>query len=170
MVTYCIISSFFINTIMTFRDFFYENTTDNSLRLYHGTLIDNVPSILAQGLTPTVGKFTQELYKKEAIPAVFASDSKGARAVYCALSSQIQRKLNKGNYIPSSADISKHGALLVIHTNAGKFNKHISNQNMGSIEPGNYTSTETITIDNVLKGNDLLQWIKDHNADEGELR
>ena len=157
---------------MAFKDFFYENIVNNnsnSLKLYHGTLIDNIESITAKGLTPSVGEFTKSLYNKEAMPLVFANDLSGARSVYCALSSQIQRKIGKKNHIPSAEEMAQHGALLVITKNANKFEKHASDQNKGSIEPNNYTSQQTVSIDDVLKGEDLLKWIKDHNADWGEL-
>ena len=87
---------------MAFKDFFSENIVNNnsnSLKLYHGTLIDNIESITAKGLTPSVGEFTKSLYNKEAMPLVFANDLSGARSVYCALSSQIQRKIGKKNHI-----------------------------------------------------------------------
>jgi pyrimidine deaminase RibD-like protein len=135
--------------------------------LYHGTLATNVDSILANGLNPTVGEFTKSIYANKAKPLVFAADINGSRAVYCALASQIGRKFNK--FPPSAADIARHGAILVISRDVGKFKQHNSTRRQGSKEPSDYTSQETIHIDNVLTGKDLLQWIKTHNADWDEM-
>lgn len=142
-----------------------EETID---KLYHATLVDNIPSILSNGLTPTVGEWTKSLYRNKAEPLVFAADLRGSRNVYCALDSQIRRKLNKKEL--SAEDIAKYGAIVVISKNVNRFKQHISNKNQGSIEPGNYFSPEIIKIDEVITGQNLLQWLKTHNADWGEIK
>lgn len=135
--------------------------------LFHGTLATNVDSILSNGLNPTVGEFTKSIYSTKAKPLIFAADTKGSRAVYCALQSQIGIKLNK--FPLSAEEIAKHGAILVISKDVGKFKQYVSKRRQGSKEPTDYTSRETVHIDNVITGNELLRWIKTHNADWDEM-
>lgn len=148
---------------MRAKEFINENVTE----LYHGTLRTNVPSILANGLNPTVGEFTKSIYANKAKPLVFAADIKGSRAVYCALQSQIGMKL--GKFPPSAEEIAQYGALLVISRDVNKFRQYNAKRRQGSKEPTDYTSQETIHIDKVITGKELLQWIKTHNADWGEM-
>ena len=144
-----------------------EFLRENAVELYHGTLRTNVQSILANGLNPTVGEFTKSIYASKAKPLVFAADIKGSRAVYCALQSQIGMKL--GKFPPTAEEIAQHGALLVISRDVDKFRQHNAKRRQGSKEPTDYTSQRTVHIDNVITGKDLLQWIKTHNADWGEM-
>jgi len=142
---------------------------ENVTELYHGTLAKNVPSILANGLNPTVGEFTRSIYANKAKPLVFAADASGSRGVYCSLVGQMHAKLGITAYPPSAEDVAKHCAILVISKDVGKFRQYNSTRRSGSKEPTDYTSQETIHIDRVITGKELLQWIKTHNADRGEM-
>jgi len=145
-----------------------ENTAERSPTLYHGTLTKNVPSIMKSGLLPRVGQFTKNIHGDKATPKVFATTEQGARAVYCALASQIFHAID---HMPSAAEMAKMGALLVIHRDAGKFSQYDPSAKdvQGSLEPGDYHSDDAIAVDEVLTGQALLDWIKRHDADRGEL-
>jgi ParB-like nuclease domain len=145
-----------------------ETTAERGPTLYHGTLTKNVPSIIKSGLLPRVGQFTKNIHGDKATPKVFATTEQGARAVYCALASQIYHAIG---HMPSAAEMAKLGAVLVIHKDAGKFSQYDPSAKdvQGSLEPGDYHSDDAIAVDEVLTGQALLDWIKRHDADRSEL-
>lgn len=142
-----------------------EKSQNNPQQLYHATLIDNVPSILHAGLTPRVGKIAGGIYKDRAKPLVFATDLQGARRCYCALMSQINMKIG---HMPNAEEVAQHGALLIISKDVDKFHQYSAGakRRKGSIEPGDHYSEEPIRVDQVIKGNDLVKWIKQHQFDQ----
>jgi pyrimidine deaminase RibD-like protein len=156
-----------------FMDYEREQANENFAdgkgpTLYHGTLTKNVPSIMKSGLLPRVGQFTKGIHGDKAMPKVFATTEQGARAVYCALASQIYHAIG---HMPSAAEMAKLGAVLVIHKDAGKFSQYDPSAKdvQGSLEPGDYYSDDAIAVDEVVTGQALLDWIKRHDADLGEL-
>lgn len=135
--------------------------------LYHATLRKNVQNIRSQGLKPNVGKFTREIYGSKAKPLIFAASRKDTRAAYCSLISNIASIV--GHY-PSAKDLAKHGAILIINKDAHKFKQYKSNRRRGSLESNDFYSTEPVNIDRALTGDEVIKWIKDTNADWGELK
>ena len=133
--------------------------------LYHSTLKQHIANIRREGLVPRVGELTKRLYRQNASTVIFAADINNARKVYCALSSQIQHIVGR---IPNSEEIIQFGAICVI-TDVSSFKQHTHKDNNGSIETGDYYTGEIVEVSEFLTDDNLIDWIKQTNADEGEL-
>ena len=134
--------------------------------LYHGTTVDNLPSIKSHGVTPRVGSFTQGIYGAKAKPFVFAANESQARAVYCSLASNIFKKIG---HMPDIQEFLKYAAVLVIEKDRNKFRRYEGKIRRGSLEPGDYYSDQVIVPDKVLQGQDLMKWLQKTGADWGEI-
>jgi hypothetical protein len=140
--------------------------SQNMPMLYHGTLVDNLPSIKQHGLTPRVGAFTADIYGAKALPLVFAADAHQARSVYCSLVSSIFKKIN---HKPNLEEFLQHAVVLVIQSDKDKFERYSGKIRKGSLEPGDYYSTQPVKPDHILQGDKLHEWLMQTNADQGEI-
>ena len=140
--------------------------SNNMPVLYHGTIVDNLPSIHSNGLAPRVGSFTGDIYGNKAKPLVFAADADQARAVYCSLAASIYKKIG---HMPDLQEFLDNAAVLVIEKDRNKFKKYEGKIRKGSMEPGDYYSAVSVVPDRVLQGENLNNWLKQTGADRGEL-
>lgn len=96
--------------------------------LYHGTLVRHLPSIESEGLIPTVGEFTKNVYGSTAtgvLPAVFMADEKGLERVVHALVAAVMDEITDEDY--EQYDIGPH-----FHMNDALFYKYVA---LAEIEP-----------------------------------
>jgi len=144
--------------------------------LYHGTLIDNVPSIQVNGLIPTIGEFVRDTYtgasemdiEDYVQELVFATDKKQLSNAVTAITAQIAKKLKKSFHDVTDDDFLKYGALAIIK-NGDKIFDYKSDDdndyrsNSASIESGDYYSDEIVEPDFILSGNKLGTYLKKFN-------
>lgn len=135
--------------------------------LFHGTLLRHLPSIEANGLLPTVGEFTKNVYGVSApgvVPAVFMADELGLERVVHALVAAVMDEITDADY--EEFDIGPHfhlndelffryTALLLIET-SGSFSRTGSPLE-GVIEPeqaeeGDWYSVSAVTPSQIITG------------------
>lgn len=151
----------------------FKNWLLSELTLWHGTVIDNVPSIKNIGLVPDVGDFTKDAYGSQ-IPEkylkdlVFAADKHTLDKALSAMVGQIAIKLKKDFHDVTDQDIRVHGALLKIKNGEEYFNKFdpydIKQADAGpQVEPEDWYSDNYIGVDNIITGNKLISVMKSYN-------
>jgi hypothetical protein len=97
-----------------------DGTREASTRsLYHGTLIDHLPSIQQWGLQPGIGDFTQDAYgvgdemtEDMLDPAVYMTDKFRMDRALTAMRHNVGRKLDKDFHDVTPLDIRNHGLLV----------------------------------------------------------
>ena len=137
--------------------------------LYHGTVIDNEPSIRQIGLVGQVGKFVSNAYGGEGIEwqdedeIVYLADKKGLKGALTAMVFQVGKKLGKNLHDVSDNDIINHGLLLKIHDPEGETPQRPRDDDYGghpqAVEPGDYY-TPHVYVDEFIKGKAILRLLK----------
>lgn len=151
------------------KNFLYENT------LYHGTLIDFVPSIKRVGLVPSVGEFVKNAYGEaaddiELDELVFAANKEGLHKAVSAITAQVAHKLNKDFHDVTDEEFIKHGALVKIwdgdldmeHRPRGDENYYGTHPY--TVEPGDYYSFGNVSADEILTGNKMITVLKRYGS------
>jgi hypothetical protein len=140
--------------------------------LYHGTLIDNVPSIKRYGLLPSVGKFVKNAYDMSEYDVdeenylkelVFATEKKQLGKAVVAITAQISYKLNKGLHDVTDDEFIKHGAIAVIKDGDDLMSYRTDTDNDShpyTAEPGDYYSEDYIGVDYILTGNKMISLLE----------
>jgi hypothetical protein len=148
--------------------------------LYHGTLIDNVPSIQKIGLMPTVGEFVKDAYdvsgygeeEEEQLMSdylkelVFATDKQQLDKAATAITAQIAKKLGKGFHDVTDGEFVNYGAVVKIydgesvleHRPEGDENRY--SEYPYTVEPGDYYSHNFIGADEILTGTSMIRLLK----------
>lgn len=108
----------------------FRGKVASSRSLYHGTLIDHLPSIQQHGLIPDVGGFTSDAYELDpegrftqdddvyhadelgVKPVVFMADKARLQRAHNAIVHGVSRKLNKPSFQLTPQDIQEHGLLV----------------------------------------------------------
>jgi hypothetical protein len=138
--------------------------------LYHGTLRRNVPSIRDAGLRPQRGAWAAR-FQPDAAALVYAVDDEHRSSAILAIAGQmakvglIQRSENY-SFDDFKNDLIEHGAVIVV--NATTF-RHCpwsfeSGHPIGA-EPGNWYSSECVSIENEMIGKEMLAWLKPSEQD-----
>lgn len=108
----------------TFRKFTPEPRIAKTRSLYHGTLLDNVPGIEAEGLQPQRGDFVSDAYdeyyknftpeeiERELPPTTHATDGKELIRALNAIRWHVGNKLGKNFKDVTRDDVINHGALI----------------------------------------------------------
>lgn len=149
----------------------YESTPRT---LYHGTSLPRAKKILQQGLEPKVGDLVNQFYDdpdtygdQDLEPLVFAADKGGLNATISAMIAAI--KADYGDRPESIEELVSRGALLVMYQGEDDFyqRKEDEKDEWGDYEehplqtePGDYYSSEGTTVDAVLTGNKLRNFLK----------
>lgn len=163
---------------------FYEKT------LYHGTIIDNEPTIRQYGLVGgwhgPIGSFVDDAYSSdydriepnEEDEIVFATDKNDLGKAITAMVHHISKKLNKDFHDVSDNDIRNHGLLIIIKNSELKPydpDKYHDNQPRG-VEPGDYYD-DSMGADLFLRGSSLIrflikynEWPRDWGKDSGDRK
>jgi hypothetical protein len=151
---------------MTFRNFL-ERT------LYHGTIVDNEPSIKKLGLFGQVGDFQttagydDETYGEppsEEDEVVFMTDKQRLGRSVTAMVHHIAKKLRKGFHDVTDDDIRNHGLLCIIHSDRESTVRPEYEDERGEryprgAEPGDYYSYGE-QPDQFVRGAALLRLLK----------
>ena len=145
--------------------------------LYHGTIIDNVPSIEKYGLMPTVGKFVKDAYEDDIVGCggnpedylkdlVFATDKEQLDSAVTAITAQVSKKLGKSFHDVTDEDFIKYGALIKVYDGENYFqhrpegDENYYGQHPHSVEPGNYYSEDYIGADEILTGHNMIRVLR----------
>ena len=136
--------------------------------LYHGTVIDNIPSIQKFGILSGIGSFVQDNYgdyEDSLEDLSFAADKKGIERALTAMVHNIGKKLGKDFHDVSDNDIRNHGVLFIIRNGDSfmsqrPYEDKYRDDSPVSVEPGDYYSDSDIEIDHYLTGSALLRYFR----------
>jgi len=166
---------------MNFKEWLISERT-----LYHGTVVDNEPTIKQYGLVGgwhgPLGSFVQHAYgddyenSSEDDEIVFATDKQNLNKAVTAMVHHISNKLNKSFHDVTDNDIKNHGLLVVIKDSDLK--PHDPNRQYDrlpiGVEPGDYYDS-SMGADLFLKGSTLVrvlrkhgQWPRNWGVDSGD--
>jgi hypothetical protein len=114
------------------REYLNEKQILNEKTLYHGTIIQNLPSIQQNGLMPTIGDFVKNMYAGAVDGDVmdyleeilYATDKKQIDKARTAIVYQIANKLGKTYHSVTNEEFEKYGALAVVKNGDEYFDFH----------------------------------------------
>ncbi len=143
--------------------------------LYHGTIIDNEPTIRQYGLVGgwhgPIGSFVDDAYGSdyegvdptEEDEIVFATDKFNLHKAVTAMVHHIGKKLKKSFYDVSDNDIRNHGLIVVVKNSELKPHDPYKNHDEipRGVEPGDYYDNE-MNADFVLKGSSLIRFLRNN--------
>ena len=151
----------------------HEEKFSDKKTLYHGTIIDNIPSIERNGLMPTIGDFVKNMYAGAVDGDVmdyleeilYATDKKQIDKAHTAIIYQIANKLGKFYHSVTNEEFEKYGALAVIKNGYEYFDFHSEKDaEYGraplGVETGDYYTREDVTPDYILIGKKLTSFFK----------
>ena len=145
----------------------------NEKTLYHGTIIQNIPSIKQNGLMPTIGEFVKNMYTGSVDGNVmdyleeilYATDKKQIEKAKTAITYQIANRLGKDYHSVTNDEFEKYGALAVVKNGDDYFDFHseddqyYGNAPLG-VETGDYYTKNKIKPDYILTGKKLTSFFK----------
>lgn len=143
--------------------------------LYHGTIIDFVPSIKQVGLVPSVGEFVKNAYGDSADDIeldelIFAADKEGLKRSVTAITAQVAKKLNKDFHDVTDEEFIRNGALVKIWDgdldmkNRPEGDENYYGQHPFTVEPGDYYSDGSVSADEILTGDKMITVLKRYGA------
>lgn len=155
--------------------------------LYHGTIIDNEPTIRQYGLVGgwhgPIGDFVDDAYGSEydgldpteEDEIVFATDKNKLKKAINAMVFHIGKKLNKNFHDVSDNDIRNHGLLVIIKdSDLEPHDPDKSYESPRGVEPGDYYDN-SMGADILLRGSALIrflrnnkEWPRDWGKDSGD--
>jgi hypothetical protein len=148
-------------------------------KLYHGTLAANLPSILAEGLRPTVGAFTQGVYGKDAsgvVPAVFAcADGEDMTRVVAAVVAAIAEDVDEADFEEwdvgpdhtlNDAMFERYGAILEMDAGPQwmQAGTSVGTTEPAQVEDGDWFCLDTVRDLRVLTGEEMMAFLSDRNC------
>ncbi len=136
--------------------------------LYHGTVIDNIPSIEKYGILSGIGSFVQDNYgdyEDSLEDLSFAADKKDIDHALTAMVHHIGKKLGKDFHDVNDNDIRNHGVLFIIKDGDKYMSQRPSEDKNGdyhplSVEPGDYYTSGDVGTDYHLTGSALLRYLR----------
>jgi hypothetical protein len=143
---------------------------DPNRYLYHGTLRRNLQSIRNAGLQPQRGVWVA-CFQPFAAPLVYAVDDEHRSAAILAITGQmakanlVQRSENY-SFDDFKNDLIEHGAVIVVK--ATTFRGHPWSFESGhptGAEPGNWYSSEPVSVESEMIGKEMLAWLKPSEQD-----
>lgn len=156
----------------TVRECLKEQKILSEKTLYHGTIIQNIPSIEQNGLMPTIGDFVKNMYAGSVDGDImdyleeilYATDKKQISKARNAIVFQIASKLNKDYHSVTNEDFRNYGALAVVKDGEQYFDFHSGDDYYGNIpmgvEPGDYYTKDEIIPDYILTGKKLVSFFR----------
>ena len=146
----------------------------NEKTLYHGTVVDFIPSIKKLGLIPSVGEFVRTAYAgatdgdideylKE---LVFATDKQQLSKAVNAITAQVGAKLHKDFHSVTDDEFQKYGALAIVKdgdsvmSHRDKDDENYYGNYPYTVEPGDYYSEDSVGVDYILTGTKLISFLK----------
>lgn len=149
-----------------FKKWFFSERT-----LYHGTIVDNEPSIRSMGLLGDIGSFVSQMYNDPGIQwnpndeVVYLADKEGLHKAMNAMVHHISKKLGKDFHDVTDEDIIAHG--LILKTDADdeeighrprEDEKHYVDHPQAA-EPGDYYHPH-LHPEEYIKGNALVRLLQ----------
>jgi GH24 family phage-related lysozyme (muramidase) len=142
--------------------------------LYHGTVVDFIPSIQKNGLMPTVGEFVKTVYagatdddiEDYLTDLTFATDKEKLSKSVNAITAQVGAKLGKDFHSVTDEEFKRYGALVIVKDGESimkhrpEDDENYYGQHPFSVEPGDYYSDSSVEVDYVLTGNKLISFLK----------
>jgi hypothetical protein len=148
--------------------------------LYHGTIINNVPSIEKYGLMPSVGEFVKDAYDMTGYEGlnpddylkelVFATDKEQLDKAVTAITAQISKKLNKSFHSVTDEEFIHYGAIVKIYDGDSVLERrppgdeNYYGEYPHTVEPGDYYSSNYVGVDDILTGHRMIRLLKRYNA------
>jgi hypothetical protein len=138
--------------------------------LYHGTLRRNVPSIRSTGLQPQRGAWAARFHS-DAATLVYAVDDEHRSAAIHAIAGQMAkagliRASKNYSFDDFKNDLIQHGAVIVVK--ATTFRSHpwsVESGHPTGVEQGNWYSSEPVSVESEMTGNEMLAWLKPSEQD-----
>ncbi len=138
--------------------------------LYHGTLRRNVQSIRDAGLRPQRGVWAAHFHP-DAPDLVYAVDDEHRSAAILAVVGQMAnagfvRGTENYSFDDFRNDLIKHGAVIVVKGTT--FRHHPWSFESGhptGAEPGNWYSSEPVSVESDMIGEQMLAWLKPSEQD-----
>lgn len=138
--------------------------SEAELSLYHGTCISNFESIKNNGLIPQVGEFVSTMYdEQDNANLVFLADKAGMDKCLVAMIRAISVYIGKAFHEVTDDDIWKYGLLVKLKGSIGNTEVDVEhrpnesseiwemeNQNLNSVEPGDYYSEQNLMPDEFI--------------------
>jgi hypothetical protein len=151
---------------MEFKEWLLSERT-----LYHGTIIDNEPSIRQIGLVGQVGDFVKSSYDDEGFEGqesevTYATDKKDLSKAITAMVHHIGKKLNRSFHDVTDNDILGHGLLVIADSEVNDMQHKKDDrdeQHPYGVEPGDYYA-DHIRAHSFVKGTALLRLLKRYGA------
>jgi len=140
-------------------------------KLYHGTLVVNLPSIRATGLVPRIGSTTAG-YHVGAVDLVYAVDEgRKPRLVKILAQQMVSARLirwSEGYQLNDlRRDLIEHAAVVVVpasnfvlYPGDGVLDPSERSRHPRGAEPGDWYSCETVVIVGEMIGQEMLDWLK----------
>lgn len=145
--------------------------------LYHGTLVEYLPEIMAIGLQPRIGDFTRRAYDvyddygDVALPKlVFAADKASLRKCLSAIIGQMWVK----NYPITDESFFRHAAIVVIRGNSD-FDRREEDDDYWdadrreTVEPGDFFTDRSVYPDYALTGARLRAFLRRYGVWDSRL-
>jgi len=142
--------------------------------LYHGTLAQNVPSIIKSGLLLQKGLWTSDFHS-DASELVYAVDDSHRGKLITIITGQIAKcglLRCSDNYLfdDFKADLMQHGAVVIIRAAAifRRYPDHFESGHPPGTEPGDWYSREPVSVDNIqriMTGQGMLDWLEPSECD-----
>lgn len=138
--------------------------------LYHGTLRRNIRSIRGIGLWPQRGAWTARFHP-DAGALVYAVDDEHRSAAILAIAGQMAKvglvqASENYSFDDFKNDLIDHGAVIVVK--ATTFRRHPWSFEPGhpiGAEPGNWYSSEPVSVESEMIGMEMLAWLKPSEQD-----
>jgi hypothetical protein len=138
--------------------------------LYHGTLRRNVPSIRGTGLQPQRGAWAARFHPNAA-DLVYAVDDEYRSSAILAIAGQmakaglVQRSENYP-FDDFKNDLIEHGAVIAVNaTTFCHYPWSLAPGHPTGAEPGNWYSSEPVSVEGEMIGEGMLAWLKPSEQD-----
>jgi hypothetical protein len=136
--------------------------------LYHGTLRQNLPSIRDHGLRPQRGAAR---FQPDAAALVYAVDDEHRSSAILAIAGQMAeagliKKLENYLFDDFKSDLVEHGAVIILKaTTFHHYPWSFESGHPTGAEPGNWYSSESVSIEREMIGKEMLAWLKPSEQD-----
>jgi hypothetical protein len=138
--------------------------------LYHGTLRRNLPSIRDNGLQPQRGAWAAR-FQPNATTLVYAVDDEHRSAAILAIGGQMAKagliQVSKSySFDDFKNDLIEHGAVIVVKATTFRGHPWSSHTvHSTGAEPGNWYSSEPVSVESEIVGEEMLTWLKPSEQD-----
>jgi len=147
-----------------------RDENDPNRFLYHGTLRRNIPSIRDTGLRPQSGAWAGHFHP-DAAALVYAVDDEHRSAAILAIAGQMAKAgliRDPGNcsFDDFKNALIEHGTVVVVKaTTFRRYPWSFESGHPTGAEPGNWYSSESVSIEREMIGREMLDWLNPSGDD-----